>query len=77
MSSVVDDLDAALKRADAKVARRLERIVREALALADVPSGKTDENGWPEGYFEATAGALGDEPFERPPQLPFEQRETW
>ncbi len=77
MSSVVDDLDAALKRADAKVARRLERIVREALALADIPPVKTDANGWPEGYFERTAGCLAGEEFERPEQLPFEKREPW
>ena len=77
MSSVVDDLDAALKRADAKVARRLERIVRDAIALADIPPAKTDANGWPEGYFERTAGCLAGEEFERPELLPFEKREPW
>jgi len=35
------------------------------------------EAGWPEGYFEATAGAFANEPLERPPQLPFERREAW
>ena len=34
-------------------------------------------NGWPSRYFEQTAGALADEPLERPPQLPFEKREEW
>ena len=34
-------------------------------------------NGWPKDYFEKTAGALADEPLERPPQLPFERREEW
>jgi hypothetical protein len=32
---------------------------------------------WPEKYFERTAGAFADEPFERPSQLPFEKREEW
>ena len=35
------------------------------------------ETGWPEGYFEATAGAFAHEPLERPPQLPLERREAW
>ena len=34
-------------------------------------------NGWPETYFDRTAGAFAGEPLERPPQLPFEQREEW
>ena len=32
---------------------------------------------WPSGYFEQTAGALADEPFERPVQGAAEQRENW
>ena len=77
MSTVVEELDAALKSADAKVARRLERLVRDALALANVAPEKTDANGWPEGYFERTAGCLAGEEFERPEQLPLETREPW
>ena len=77
MSTVVEELDAALKSADAKVARRLERLVREALALANVVPEKTDANGWPEGYFERTAGCLAGEEFERPEQLPLETRQPW
>ena len=77
MSTVVEELDAALKGADAKVARRLERLVREALALANVVPEKTDANGWPEGYFEKTAGCLAGEEFERPEQLPLQTREPW
>jgi hypothetical protein len=41
---------------------------------------KHDEKGsgsWPKGYFEETAGVFANEPFERPPQLPFEKREEW
>lgn len=35
----------------------------------------TDTNGWPLGYFEATYGALADDPIERPEQLPLEERD--
>ena len=34
----------------------------------------TDANGWPIGFFEATAGCLADDPIERPAQGDFEQR---
>ena len=34
-------------------------------------------NHWPERYFDRTAGAFAGESLERPPQLPFEQREEW
>jgi len=32
---------------------------------------------WPPGYFEKTAGAFAGEPLERPPELPFENRQEW
>jgi len=35
------------------------------------------QKSWPRDYFEKTAGAFANEPFERPPQLPFEKREEW
>jgi hypothetical protein len=35
---------------------------------------ETDENGWPIGFFEATAGCLEDDPIERAPQGDYEQR---
>jgi hypothetical protein len=50
----------------------LEQQDRETGGLAPVPA---DE--WPDHYFEATAGAFADEPFERPSQVPPEQREEW
>ncbi len=34
----------------------------------------TDENGWPVGFFEATAGAWVGEPLERAPQGEYETR---
>ena len=77
MSNIVEELDAALKSLAPDVARRLERLVWDAIALADIPPEKTHANGWPEGYFERTAGSLAGEEFERPEQLPFERREPW
>ena len=41
---------------------------------ANVPSQDTDANGWPIGFFEATAGCLADDPIERAPQGDYEQR---
>lgn len=35
-----------------------------------------DEMGWPLGFFDRTYGALADDPIERPPQLPLEERES-
>ena len=32
---------------------------------------------WPEGFFERLRRDWGDEPFERPPQGEFEEREGW
>ena len=35
---------------------------------------QTDANGWPFGFFEATAGAWAGEPLVREPQGDYEQR---
>lgn len=78
MSSVVEELDSVLKRVDSRMARKIERLVRDLIAVVDVPPKvKTDANGWPEGYFERNAGCLAGEEFERPEQLPYEKREEW
>ncbi len=45
--------------------------------LVEQRSRESAANGWPERYFDRTAGAFAGEPLERPPQLPFEQREEW
>ena len=34
-----------------------------------------EKRGWPEGYFEQTAGSLSEIPIERPPQGDFEERD--
>ncbi len=38
------------------------------------PEPERDANGWPVGFFEATAGCLVDDPIERAPQGEYEQR---
>ena len=46
--------------------------------LAKKQNGLENGSGvWPNRYFEETAGVFANEPFERPPQLPFEKREEW
>lgn len=77
MSTVVEELDAALKTADEQTARELERLVREALASVANCVRKPTGKGWPPGYFDRIPGALKGEPFERPPQLPFDPPEVW
>jgi hypothetical protein len=52
----------------------------DSLVEHESPNGngaKSQASVWPEKYFERTAGAFAGEPFERPPQLPFEKREEW
>jgi hypothetical protein len=36
---------------------------------------RKEKRGWPPGYFERTAGALADDPIERPPQGEYEERD--
>jgi hypothetical protein len=48
--------------------------VEIVLVVETTPEG-VDENGWPDGFFERTYGALADDPIERPPQPPLETRD--
>jgi len=43
------------------------------LGETSTQQAETDENGWPIGFFEATAGCLADDPIERAPQGDYEQ----
>lgn len=63
MNPLAEELDEKLQMLDPVRAKRLESLVREAMLRAE-----HEESGWPEGYFENTAGALANEEFERPPQ---------
>jgi hypothetical protein len=48
-------------------------VTRQGAPLAAPGQG----DRWPERYFERTAGAFADEPFERPVESPLEQRDEW
>jgi hypothetical protein len=57
-----------------EVQRYLEILVAQPTSTSATHSSS---NGWPQGYFESTAGAFAEERFERPEQLPSEKREEW
>ena len=62
-------LAGTLKELDADSATKLERLVRDAMALASPsksPPGAVDACGWPVGFFEETAGCFANEPFAFP-----------
>ena len=75
MSTIAQELDQQLERLDPETARRVEQLVRDALALAASHEQKAD--AWPDGYFAETSGALAGERFERPEQGELDQRDIW
>jgi hypothetical protein len=80
MSTLTLDLQAALKELDPDSAAKLERLVRDAMALAEpakAKPGPVDANGWPVGYFEETAGCFANEPFDFPADLALEPIAKW
>jgi hypothetical protein len=44
---------------------------------AQKPVGQSLLTSWPEEFFDRLREDWGDEPFERPPQGEFEEREDW
>jgi hypothetical protein len=73
MSTLTLDLQAALKELDPDSASKLERLVRDAIALAKpskLESDGVDANGWPVGHFEKYAGCLAGEDWEPPADPP-------
>lgn len=69
-----------MRRLDPGSAAALERVVRSALALATraaPANGAVDANGYPIGYFEQTAGAFADEPFDVAEDLPPKPTPAW
>jgi hypothetical protein len=75
MSAVALKLQQTLATLDPAEATLLERLVNDVLALVQ-RQGRTkadtavDANGWPVGYFEATAGCFANEPFDMPVDPP-------
>jgi hypothetical protein len=47
----------------------------EVLIVMQPAEEDVDELGWPVGFFDRTYGALADDPIERPPHLPLEERD--
>ena len=80
MIAIARELDQKLKTLDARAAHSLERLVRHALALIDTPNGSSTAppaHRLPADFFKKIAEEFGPEPFQRPPQGDFEQREAW
>jgi hypothetical protein len=80
MSTLASDLQATIAALDPDSATKLERLVRDAMALAQPSKAKpaeVDAKGWPVGYFEQTAGCFANEPFDFPADLPLEPIANW
>jgi hypothetical protein len=80
MNPLALELDRIVGQLDAETAVLLERTVRDALALADRRTDRSDVEdalGYPAGYFAATAGSFADEPLEVPTEPPLPTRESW
>jgi hypothetical protein len=78
MLTIAKELDAALRRLDPNRAKRLEDLVRDAVALAEQTAPVNGPvTAWPAGYFEETAGAFAGEELQRPPQGELPQRDDW
>jgi len=50
------------------------RQIEVVLVMQETETQQVDSNGWSVGFFDRTYGALSDDPIERPPQLPLEER---
>ena len=74
MNKIAKMLDEKLQSLDPKQAENLALIVLEA--IKKIEKGNLPK-GWPEGYFEATAGSFADEPLERAAQGELPQRDQW
>lgn len=64
MNRLAEELNEKLLSLDPVRAECLEQWVRAAMDRVD----RDEQVGWPEGYFEATAGALAGEELDRAPQ---------
>ena len=76
MKGIASESDDRLAQVDDETRAHLEGVVRELLATVD-QQARSDMSTWPEGYFDETAGALADEPIERPLQGDVEPRVSW
>ncbi len=76
MNIVAEELDRKLSEMDRATAEHVERLVRDALDLAQTRTDPPPQT-WPAAYFDQTAGVLAGERFERPDQGTVPTREVW
>ena len=76
VNRIAEELDEKLRQLDPERAKSLESMVRNAMDKIENEPRRSPE-GWPEGYFENTAGALAAERFERAPQGDMQHRDEW
>ena len=80
MSTLTADLQATIAELDPDSASKLERLVRDAMALAQPSKAQpvvVDAKGWPVGHFEKYAGCLAGEEWEPPDDPPPEPVPEW
>jgi len=81
MSTLTKELEQTLNALDGHSAVALERLVRDAIALARPAKVQgtppLDAKGWPTGYFEKTAGCFAGEPFDIPGDPPPSSSPDW
>jgi len=75
MNKIAKMLDEKLRSLDPKSAEALASTVLDAINQAEQKRQKS--NGWPEGYFEETAGSFAGELLDRAQQGELPQREQW
>jgi len=76
MTPIAIELDQKIKSFDPETAASVERLVRDALHLAESKHASVPKESHRE-FIQRMTGAFGEEPFERPPQGEFEKREDW
>lgn len=73
MHAIAVELDQRLRSLDAKTAASVEKLVHDALGLAE--QSTSGSPNWPTDFWQRIRTDLGSEPMERPPQGDFENRE--
>lgn len=76
MTAIAIELDQKLQTFDPETAASVEKLVRDALQLAESKRASATKESHRE-FVQRIAGSFGDEPFERPSQGEFERREEW
>lgn len=76
MTTIAAELDQKLQQLDPITAASVERLVRDALQLAEQRPSSAPRESHRE-FIQRIRGSFGDEPFERPAQGEFEKREDW